>query len=111
MENRRCVQFAGVVFCVLLVVSEICCYPPSYSHEDYEQGIREMIEELERQGLTGPMVPRAYHPGHRMMRKSQRSSNLRLRFGKRSSPPFDVENVEPIGNPNWKVGSDVQRED
>lgn len=62
-----------------------------------------MIEELERQGLTGPMVPRAYHPGHRMMRKSQRSSNLRLRFGKRSSPPFDSENVEPIGNPNWKV--------
>jgi len=45
--------------------------------------VREMIEELERQGLTGPMVPRAYPP-HNLMRKSQRSNSLRLRFGKRS---------------------------
>lgn len=45
-----------------------------------------MMEELERQGLTGPMVGRAYHPNHNMMRKSQRSNNLRLRFGKRSVP-------------------------
>ncbi|ODM89198.1 hypothetical protein Ocin01_17484, partial [Orchesella cincta] len=37
MESKRTVQIAGVVFCVLLIVSEICCYPPTYSHEDYEQ--------------------------------------------------------------------------
>lgn len=55
-------------------------------------GVREMMEELERQGITGPMVGRAYHPNpnHNMMRKSQRSNNLRLRFGKRSVAPFEA---------------------
>jgi len=58
--------------------------------------VREMLEELQRQGLTGFMERRAYYPDHRMMRKSQRS-NLRLRFGKRS--PED-EASSPL---SWKV--------
>ncbi|CAG7837053.1 unnamed protein product [Allacma fusca] len=75
-------QFFGLAFCLLLVVVEIYSLP-AYAPEDYEQGVREMMEELERQGLTGPIVPRAF-PNHHMMRKSQRSNSLRLRFGKRS---------------------------
>ena len=51
------------------------------------------MEELERQGLTGPIVPRAYP--HHMMRKSQRSNSLRLRFGKRSGET----------SMGWKVSS------
>ena len=56
-----------------------------------------MIEELERQGLTGPVYPRSYHEGQRMMPKSLRSSNLRLRFGKRSVPPFDAGHAGDVG--------------
>jgi hypothetical protein len=57
--------------------------------------MREILAELERQGgLTAPMVPRGswYHtnPNHQMMRKSQRSNTLRLRFGKRSAAADDM---------------------
>jgi hypothetical protein len=68
-----------------------------------------MLEELERQGLTGPMVQRAYHPSHNMMRKSQRSNNLRLRFGKRSVQPFEssaaIDTKDTNNNLYWKVRS------
>jgi len=71
------------------MISEISSLP-FYTPEDYEQvaGIREVLDEIDRQGgLTSAIVPRAYNPNnpnHRMMRKSQRSNSLRLRFGKRS---------------------------
>lgn len=56
--------------------------------------MREILEELERQGGLSPrMVPRAFYyyrpnPNHQMTRKSQRSSALRLRFGKRNADGY-----------------------
>jgi len=88
MEFKGVVQAIGVLFCVLLFISEIHSLPP-YSNEDYDQGIREMMEEIQRQGLAGPVVPRSYNPNNAMMRKSQRSNNLRLRFGKRSVSAYE----------------------
>lgn len=58
------------------------------------------MEELDRQGYTGPLEPRSYNPDRKMMRKSQRSNNLRLRFGKRSISPLELESMR---NANWKV--------
>jgi len=111
MELGRVMQIMGVVFCVLLVVTEIYSLPP-YSSEDYDQGVRDMMEELERQGLTGPMVARAYHPNHNMMRKSQRSNNLRLRFGKRSVQPFESPlNTRDLSFTGFKAQDDAQKTD
>lgn len=92
MQNSPMVKYCGIAFCILLVCAELTSSAPSYG--DYES-IRDLYELL----LQREAMEEQSNLPHTLVRKSNRSPSLRLRFGKRSD--------QYLTNPHYIAGHPV----
>lgn len=96
MQKYPMIKYCSIALCILLVCSELTSSAP-YNTGDYEgNNVRDLIQYLLQKEA---MEDQLNLQPHQVVRKSNRSPSLRLRFGKRSDSSYEP-NPQHFVHPN-----------